>query len=343
MKNKYSTVDLFAGVGGIRLGFEETGRFETIFANDFDKYCKVTYDFNFDSPKLDTRDIREVAEKESFPGLDLLLAGFPCQPFSIAGYRQGFEDEIRGTLFFEVYKIIKKNKPKAILLENVKNLETHNHGKTLQTIKDSLEDLGYKVKTAILNSMKHGNTPQNRERIYIVGFREDVEQRDYFKFPSEVSLTKTVSDLLSKEPVEDKFYYTERYSMYNLLKEVITSQNTVYQWRRKYVRANKKGVCPTLTANMGTGGHNVPLILNSHGIRKLTPKECFNLQGFKDFKLPDISMAQLYKQAGNSVTVPVVKAVAQSILRILDQKVTAEEIAQENCTTKEPLFAHLSF
>lgn len=326
MVKKFTTIDLFAGIGGIRTGFEATGRFKTIFANDSDKYCKATYDLNFSFPELDTRDIREVAEKEVFPKFDVLLAGFPCQPFSIAGYRQGFEDDIRGTLFFEVYKIIQKNRPKAILLENVKNLEGHDGGKTFQTIKDSLEELGYTIHHSILNSMKHGNIPQNRERIYIVGFRDDVEQKNVFRFPSEVVLTKSVSDFLEMEPVEDKFYYTDRYPMYDLLKKAVVSQNTVYQWRRKYVRENKKSVCPTLTANMGTGGHNVPLVLSSSGIRKLTPKECFSLQGFpQDFRLPNIAVSQLYKQAGNSVTVSVVTAVAQKMLEILDGQVTIEE------------------
>lgn len=317
----YKTIDLFAGVGGIRLGFEQTKRFKTIFANDFDKFCKITYDLNFKTTKLNTVDIKLLAKKNGLDEFDVLLAGFPCQAFSIAGYRKGFEDKERGTLFFDMYKIIKKYQPKAILLENVKNLITHDNGNTYKVIKQSLEVLDYKIYEKVLNSMEYANVSQNRERIYIVGFRPDIKNRDKFNFPSKKKLTKKVKDYFEKSDVDIKYYYNDRFSMYQKLKEKIINHNIVYQWRRIYVRENKSGVCPTLTANMGTGGHNVPLILNRKGIRKLTPRECFNLQGFpKKFKLPPIANAQLYKQAGNSVVVPMIKLVAEQMLEILDKK-----------------------
>jgi DNA (cytosine-5)-methyltransferase 1 len=303
-------IDLFAGVGGVRLGFEKAG-FNTVFANDFEPACKETYDLNSKEASLTIKDINKLNISD-IPKFDLLLGGFPCQAFSIAGYRKGFNDDKgRGNLFFRVAEIIAERKPKAIFLENVKNLKTHDSGKTFNVIKKTLEDLGYYVKSEVLNSMTHGNVPQNRERIFIVGFL-DKKSFDKFKFPEEVDLTINFRELLEKS-VDGKYYYNGK-SLYSKLKDDITSKNKVYQWRRRYVRENKSGVVPTLTANMGTGGHNVPIILDDKGIRKLTPRECFLMQGFpKNFKLPEMADSKLYKQAGNSVTIPVVERVAKNI------------------------------
>ena len=315
MKEGFRTLDLFAGVGGIRLGFEKAG-FKTIFANDFDKTCKETYDLNFSEPKLNTEDINKL-EIKKLPEFDILLGGFPCQPFSIAGYRQGFEDEKdRGNLFFIIFKILEKRKPVAFLLENVKNLKGHDKGKTFKIIKEALESLGYTIKTAVLNSMEYGNIPQNRERIFIVGFL-DKAKAEAFEFPSKTPLTKNFREFTSNE-AEDKYYYNDK-PLYERIKNDINSEEAVYQWRRKYVRVNKKGVVPTLTANMGLGGHNVPIIKNHKGIRKLTPKECFLLQGFpKSFKLPEnLADSKLYHQAGNSVVVPVIERIAFEMKKVL--------------------------
>ena len=307
MKKRLRTVDLFAGVGGIRLGFEKAG-FQTVFANDFDKTCKDTYDLNFSKPKLTIKDIWKVNIKD-IPKFDILLGGFPCQAFSIAGYRKGFKDKKdRGNLFFRIVEILEERKPKAFLLENVKNLKGHDKGKTFKIIKETLEKLGYNIKSEILNSMTHGNIPQNRERIFIAGFL-DKKKAKKFKFPKKIILKKSYKQFIADE-VDNKYYYNDK-PLYKKIKDDINSESTIYQWRRKYVRANKKGVCPTLTANMGTGGHNVPIIKNHKGIRKLTPKECFLLQGFpKSFKLPKLSDSKLYHQAGNSVTMPVIKRMA---------------------------------
>jgi DNA (cytosine-5)-methyltransferase 1 len=313
---EYKTLDLFAGVGGIRLGFEKAG-FKTIFANDFDKTCKDTYDLNFNEPKLVVEDIWKV-DINSIPEFDILLGGFPCQPFSIAGYRQGFKDEKdRGNLFFRIAEILEKRKPTAFLLENVKNLQGHDKGNTFKVIKETLEALGYHIKFKVLNSMKHGNTPQNRERIFIVGFKEK-SKAEAFNFPDEIPLTKSFKEFVSNE-ADDKYYYNGK-PLFERIKNDVNSEETIYQWRRKYVRANKKGVCPTLTANMGRGGHNVPIIKNHKGIRKLTPKECFLLQGFpENFKLPEsLSDSNLYHQAGNSIVVPVIERVAQEMARVLN-------------------------
>ena len=204
------------------------------------------------------------------------------------------------------------------MLENVKNLKGHDKGNTFKIIKETLEELGYTIKSEVLNGMTHGNVPQNRERIFIVGFL-DKKKTEVFNFPEPIKLTKSFRDLTSDE-VEDKYYYNNK-PLYQKIKNDINSKETVYQWRRKYVRANKKGVCPTLTANMGRGGHNVPIIKNSKGIRKLTPRECFSLQGFpKNFKLPeDLADSELYHQAGNSVVVSVVQRIAENMMAVLKQ------------------------
>ncbi|MCD4771458.1 DNA (cytosine-5-)-methyltransferase [archaeon] len=307
------TIDLFAGVGGIRLGFEKAG-FKTVFANDFERKCKETYDLNFPKPKLLVEDIWKV-DIDTLPKFDILLGGFPCQAFSIAGYRKGFKDKYKGNLFFRIAEILERKRPKALLLENVKNLKGHDGGKTFDIIKKTLRGFGYHIKYEILNSTTHGNMPQNRERIFIVGFLSEKSYKK-FTFPKEIKLTRNFRQFTSNE-AEDKYYYNDK-PLYERIKNDIDSELTVYQWRRKYVRANKKGVCPTLTANMGLGGHNVPIIKNHKGIRKLTPKECFLLQGFpRKFKLPPLSDNVLYHQAGNSVTVPVVARIAKEIKKAL--------------------------
>lgn len=314
----YTVASFFGGVGGIDLGFDQTKKFRSVYINEFDKNAQETIAINFPNVKLDRRDIHDV-KAEEVPSTDVIVGGFPCQAFSIAGYRKGFDDE-RGNLFFELLRVITHHNPKAIFIENVKNMVTHGEGNTFKVIREALTLNGYYIKWKVMNGKDYGNIPQNRERIYIVGFL-DKNAFDNFEFPEEVELTNgldTVIDFKSK--VEDRYYYKEGVqNFYDKLEETIKSQNSVYQWRRQYVRENKSGVVPTLTANMGTGGHNVPLILSDHGIRKLTPRETFNVQGFpKDFKLPEISNGQLYKQAGNSVVVPVIKRIADKIASALD-------------------------
>lgn len=314
-KHGFKTIDLFAGVGGIRLGFEEAG-FKTVFANDFESKCKETYDLNFKDSKLVVEDIRKIGI-DDLPQFDFLLGGFPCQAFSIAGYRQGFNDtKDRGNLFFDVARIIEARKPEGFLLENVKNLKSHDGGRTFRIIEQTLVDLGYFVKSKVLNTMEYGNVPQNRERIYIVGFKNK-DYCDRFEFPKPIKLTKKITDLLEKN-VPEKYYYNGK-PLYPKLKDFVKKEGTVYQWRRQYVRENKSGVCPTLTANMGTGGHNVPIIKDKKGIRKLTPLECARIQGFPaDYKIPKLADSALYKQFGNSVSVPVIEAVAKQMMKAME-------------------------
>jgi len=313
-KHGFKTIDLFAGVGGIRIGFENAG-FKTVFSNDFEPKCKETYDLNFKNSKLIVEDIRKIGV-DDLPSFDFLLGGFPCQPFSIAGYRQGFNDKKnRGNLFFDIVRIIEARKPTGFLLENVKNLKSHDGGNTFKTIEEILKKLGYHIKAKVLNSMEYGNVPQNRERVYIVGFKNK-DYSEKFRFPEPVKLTTKITDLLEKS-VPEKYYYNGK-PLFARLKNSIKEEGKVYQWRRQYVRENKSRVCPTLTANMGMGGHNVPIIKDKKGIRKLTPLECARIQGFPDdFKLPKIADSALYKQFGNSVSVPVIERIAKEIKRAL--------------------------
>jgi len=314
IKHGFRTIDLFAGIGGIRIGFENAG-FSTVFANDFDPQCKETYDLNFNDSKLIVEDIRKIGV-DDLPEFDFLLGGFPCQAFSIAGYRQGFNDEKgRGNLFFDIARIIDARKPEGFLLENVKNLKSHDGGKTFKIIEETLKNLGYHIKPKVLNSMEYGNIPQNRERIYIVGFKNK-DYADKFSFPDPIKLSKKINDLLEKN-VSEKYYYNGK-PLYEKLKGFVKEEGKVYQWRRQYVRENKSGVCPTLTANMGMGGHNVPIIKDKKGIRKLIPLECARVQGFpENYKLPQIADSALYKQLGNSVSVPVIEAVARQMMKAM--------------------------
>lgn len=329
MENKeFVCASFFAGVGGIELGFKNAG-FKTIYANEFNKFAIETYEANNDI-KVDDRDIYEVPANE-IPDFNIMLAGFPCQPFSVAGNRQGFDDEKgRGHLFFELMRIVKEKKPEVIFLENVRGLVNHDDGHTFAVIKRNLMEEGYYIKWKIMNTKYFGNLPQNRERIYILAFKDKM-LCDNFYFPKMIKRFKTVHSVIDfNKKVNDKYYYTDdNFKYYDILSENVRSNKTVYQWRRKYARENKSNLCPTLTNNMGTGGHNVPIVLAKHGIRRITPRECFNLQGFpKEFVFPKyMSDMHLYAQAGNSVSVPVIERIAKQ-LKIAIEK-TYEKKSEE--------------
>lgn len=315
---KTKIISLFAGVGGIDLGFAQTGKFETVYANEFDKYAQATFSLNYGKEILDCRDIHDVNTDE-IPDADVIVAGFPCQPFSIAGYRLGLDDT-RGDLFFEALRVIEAKQPKVVLLENVKNLVTHDHGNTFKVIREFLAHAGYKIKWKVLNSKEYGNIPQNRERIYVVGFKNRAAY-EKFEFPKKIPLTTSLHDVIDFDgQYDEKYYYREgKQPFFDKLNHDMVNAESIYQWRRQYVRENKSGVVPTLTANMGTGGHNVPLIREKRGnIRKLTARETFNVQGFPmSFRLPKLAESHLYKQAGNSVVVPVIKRIAQNIADVI--------------------------
>lgn len=320
----YKCASFFAGVGGIDLGFEETGKFRTVYANEFDDFPIKTFELNHDI-KVDHRSIADVVSAD-IPDVDVFLAGFPCTDISIAGERKGLYEEdgsyTRSGLFFELVRLLEEKDVPVVFLENVKNLVSHDGGKTFRAVMDTLSNLGYHTKFQVMNAAEYGNIPQNRERIYIVGFK-DAKAYEYFDFPKPVVLTAKLTDIIDFESrLDDKYYYTPgkyKGDIYERLVEEIDDPDAVYQWRRRYVRKNKSGLVPTLTANQGGGGHNVCIVKTKHGIRKMTPRECFNAQGFPaDFKLPsDMADSRLYKQAGNSVCVSVVRRIADRIAEVM--------------------------
>lgn len=320
-KTVYKMVDLCAGTGAFSLAFEKTGKVKTIFANDFDKNSKLIYDENFEL-KLTFKDIHNIDVKKDMSSFDILTAGFPCQPFSIAGEQQGFDDP-RSNVFFKILEIMKEFKPRIVILENVKNLQSHDEGKTFNKITTEIKNIKYNIKYKILNTCDVSEIPQNRERIYIICFREK-EDMDKFVFPENIidDDKLKIKDIIEKN-VNDKYYYNKKLKIWETVEKEITKNintNTIYQYRRYYIRENKNNLCPTLTANMGTGGHNVPLIKDDKGIRKLTPRECFNFQGFpQTYKFATkITDSGLYKLAGNAVSYPVVVKIANNIMSLFN-------------------------
>ena len=305
-------IDLCAGTGAFSLAFKEC---ETVFANDIVKESKTIYDLNHKN-KLTLGDLH-LTKTEIIPKHDILTAGFSCQPFSVAGLQRGFEDD-RSDVIWKIMDIIKYHEPKCVILENVKNILTHDSGKTFKIIIDNLKQHNYHVKYKLLNTSDYG-IPQHRERIYIICLKsKDIYDKlslDFSPIPK-----KKLSEFLETS-VPAKYFYTEDSAIYPCLLKDITKKDVIYQYRRYYVRENKSGECPTLTANMGTGGHNVPIILSETRPRKLTPRECFNLQGFpKDFILPNnVADSHLYKLAGNAVSYPIVKAIADRLIPLLNE------------------------
>ncbi len=314
---KFKFIDLFAGIGGFRIAMQNL-KGKCVYSSEWDAQAQKTYLANYG--EIPFGDITKESTKLFIPdGFDVLCAGFPCQAFSIAGYQKGFEDT-RGTLFFDVAEIIKRKRPKAVFLENVKNLYTHDGGKTFATIKNTLENLGYFVFHKVMNAMEYANIPQNRERIFIVCFdKKQVLNYEDFSFPEKVPLKKSIHDCIDYDNNEQKLFYGDKMGHISEIREGVVSKDTIYQWRRQYVRENKSNVCPTLTANMGTGGHNVPIILTDKGIRKLSPRECLNFQGYpQEFKFPStIADSAKYKQAGNSVVVPLIQKVCKQIVSVI--------------------------
>jgi DNA (cytosine-5)-methyltransferase 1 len=316
-------VDLFAGTGAFSHVLEEKG-FQCVFANDImessqDIY-KKNYQGNGESPFV-LGDLHDIPVT-SIPEHELLCAGFPCQPFSIAGKQDGFRDP-RSNVFWKILDIVRYHTPSVIILENVKNLMSHDDGKTFFTILSSLQEIGYFIKHAVLDTSKITSIPHHRERIYIVGF-QDEHWYHQFHFDFDTVQNYPIRHYLQPEDnIPLKYYYTDNLRVFPIIHASVTKSiytgNTVYQYRRHYVRENKHNHCPTLTANMGSGGHNVPLILDRKGIRKLTPRECFNLQGFPDtYVLPTtLSDSALYKLAGNSVSVPVIRRIIENVMAVV--------------------------
>ena len=328
-------IDLFAGIGGIRLGFEQAFNYqiETIFVSELDHLAQRTYKTNFKDNFEITGDITIVDEK-TIPHFDICLAGFPCQAFSTAGRREGFEDNYkgicRGTLFLDVARICEYHQPAVIFCENVKGLVHHNGGQTFKIICSTFESLGYKVFWKILNSRNYG-VPQNRERVYIVAFRNDIAP-EQFEFPATTDSSKCLKDILENEPVPARYYISER-ALAGLKKHRKQQQERGNSFG--YIVRDLEDAAGTIVC--GGMGHERNLIvdkrqtdltppsyikgeLNKQGIRKMTPREWARLQGFPDdFILAD-APTRAYKQLANSVTVPVIKAIALQIKKVLNSQ-----------------------
>lgn len=331
----YRSIDLFAGIGGIRLGFDAAfgDRISTEFVSEWDVHAQKTYAANFgDKPPI-MGDITKIDEKD-VPPFDICLAGFPCQAFSIAGQKMGFDDDYkgrcRGTLFFDVARICDYHKPMAIFCENVKGLVMHKGGNTLRVICDTFDRIGYNVKYEVLNSRDFG-VPQNRERIYLVAFRKDIDMSG-FEFPAPTDSTKKISDIIEKSVPSTKYYLSERYleSLRNHRKRHESKGNGFGYVIRGQDEVASAIVCGGMGRERNlvydsritdfTPVTNIRGRVNREGIRRMTPREWARLQGFPEtYSLP-LADTHLYKQLGNSVSVPVIKAIASRILEVLEPK-----------------------
>lgn len=317
-KHTYDVGSLFAGIGGICRAFKDVGC-DITWANELDSAACKTYRKNMKATELVEKDIQMLEPYEKPNRLDVLTAGFPCQPFSLAGLRKGFDDP-RGMLFFEIIKMLDLE-PRAVFLENVGNLKTHDGGRTLAYVESELRKKGYYVRNVVMNTKDYGNLPQYRNRIYFVAFNNEADFNN-FEFPNRVILDCGLESIIHrsiKQP--DRYYYNSKNAKhFDVFEREITKMDSIYQWRRVYVRENKNKLCPTLTANMGMGGHNVPIIRDGYGIRKLTPRECLDFQGFSnEFDFADISDSEKYKQVGNSVSIPVVRRIASSMMQAMNK------------------------
>jgi DNA (cytosine-5)-methyltransferase 1 len=314
---KLKMIDLCAGTGAFSLAFELTGLVDVVFANDIDPSSKEIYDINL-GHDLTLGDLLNIKAKD-IPAHHILTFGFACQPFSISGKRLGWDDP-RSNIFWKGLEIIRYHKPECIIIENVKNLVSHDDGDTFKTIIKALKKENYHIHYKILNTSTITSIPQHRERIYIVcTTSKGIHRRFNLDFP-EVP-TQSIRSLLEKN-VDDKYYYNTNSKIHEMVQEAVIEKDSVYQFRRVYVRKNQSKECPTLTANMGSGGHNVPLVLDKKFPRKLTPRECFNFQGFDENYSLDVKLSdsKLYKLAGNAVSFPVVRLIADRIVPLLYEK-----------------------
>ena len=310
-----SVCSLFSGIGGIDLGFIQAG-FDIVWANEMDAAACRTYRHNFPNTNLIEGDIKRIATSD-IPDCDVLTAGFPCQPFSIAGLQKGFKDR-DGNLFFEITRIIDAKRPKVVFLENVPNLMEHDDGKTFLVIFNGLAQFGYTVYYRVLASNDYGNLPQIRKRIYIVAIREDISNRLY-QYPEPMELTLKSSDIINRSVKQHDIYYYTEGKMYDRLVAHMKNRKAIYRITDTEVRWTKNQMCPTLTANMGTHKDRVHVVWDDYGIRKMTLRECLDFQGFpKGFYFPNtITIDDAYKQIENTVSVPVIARLATKIKEML--------------------------
>jgi DNA (cytosine-5)-methyltransferase 1 len=326
---KFKFIDLFAGTGGIRIPFDLLGG-ECVYTSEWDKYSQITYAANFgEFPDGDitTKDINEI------PAHNIILAGFPCQPFSNAGLKRGFDD-IRGTLFFNIAKIVEKHRPEILFLENVKGFKSHEGGRTFDTIKKTLEDLGYKVYAQVLNARNFG-VPQNRERIYIICFNTQKLGDVEFEYPESSNKVTRLGDILeddvdSKYTISDKLWAGHQRRRKEHAEKGNGFGYSLFNEDSRYTS--------TISARYYKDGSEILIEQKGKNPRKLTPREAARLQGYPDsFKIP-VSDTQAYKQFGNAVAVPVIEALARKLVPYLgysDEQMSSEDPIPQKLKTKQ--------
>lgn len=318
-------------MGGFCLAFSKEG-FEVAWANEKDNFAAQTYAANFPSTKLYHKPIQDLSViGDDLTPVHVITAGFPCQPFSVAGAKAGFDDD-RGKTFFDIIRLLREfgdDRPKILLFENVPHLLTHDRGRTFNRITHEIQAAGYwfmpRQNTAVLNTKIHTDIPQNRERLYMVALSWDHFNTNDFNFPGPEEKTRDYKEFLDLDRKHDDWFYDSHSKYLKLFEQEIAvgDPSSIYMLRRNYVRENKSNSVPALLANMGDGGHNQPVIRDQWGIRKLTPTECLRLQGFpdKEFAFPaELSRVQQYKQIGNAVTVPLVQKLAAECRRLLEER-----------------------
>lgn len=310
---KFKMIDLFAGIGGTRLGFQLHGNVKSVFSSEWDKFAQKTYRANFG--EVPQGDITEIDEKD-VPDHDILVGGFPCQAFSQAGLKKGFDDA-RGTLFFDIARILNEKRPKAFLLENVKNLRSHDKGKTFEIIVNTLNELDYHVSTSILRARDFG-VPQNRERIYIVGFdKRTLKNYEKFTFPTPLNVETKVGHILQKD-VSDKYTISDRlWKGHQRRKEEHKTKGNGFGYS---IFNEMSPYTNTISARYYKDGSEILIENKGSNPRKITPREAARLQGFPEEFIIPVSDTQAYKQFGNSVSVPVVYEIANNIFGILDNQ-----------------------
>lgn len=312
MMNKITVGSMFAGIGGICLGFKQDG-FEIVWANEINNKACQTYRLNLGSDYLIEGNIKSI-DKSTIPYFDVLTAGFPCQPFSVAGIQKGFDDA-RGNLFFQIAEVIDRVRPRIVFLENVSNLIEHDNGRTFLIVYSSLATFGYTVRYRVLSSDEYSDIPQTRNRTYIVAFR-DFEDCQRFQFPSKCEYTRDIFDIIDVHDKKDEiYYYRPESSFYEKVVDAVKRTDSIYRVYNSRIHIAKNRTCPTLTASMGTRYNGAPIIRDDFGYRRLTVKECLDFQGFpSNYCFPsDLQIRDMYTQIGNSVCVPVIRKIAHQI------------------------------
>lgn len=303
---------LFAGIGGIDLGFIQSG-FSVSWAIESNHECCETYRANFGEGILLEQDIRNV-RAEMLSAVDVIAAGFPCQSFSLGGKQKGFQDA-RGNLFFEVIRFLKAHQPRFVFLENVANLAEHDEGRTFQIIYRSLVECGYYIRYRVMRASEYGNVPQIRDRIYIVAFKRP-EDCDSFRFPEPIKLEKSIESVIDRtKKKREQYYYTDNSDFSEKAQRIVRDKRSIYRVYHDSIKPIRNCMCPTLTASMGGQRNQVPLVRDDYGVRKITPFECLEFQGFPpDFRFPKtITVNDAYRQVGNTVCVPVVHRISQKL------------------------------